>query len=938
MPFFDLFLFLFFVTSQVLGQSNSAYCIGDNFDVIHSVFPENESIPVTSSDRIEFLRGILQKARHDHGLKFFGDIVIPQVGMDSALVRSNPDACYSLHACPYLRPAFVLDIGIRTFFEPRAGQLTSEGAVDALVEEFRTTTYQELRLWEYYALNVDRELARLDDVTNDVITPFPLPQNFSDIAAKIVQTAVVDAAWPRWPKAVRPDVAAAFRGDRDGYMRALNDANVQLYAEYDRDTAAVMEHLRGGLKYEFLAAGGTHAVPRYFCLIAPQRAEDVDVLDNNALSSAVAIANHGWVMNGAADFDYAGPASKAYLRREVIPWCDTAKLRYGACRADNPTLWDYMARYVRLMAGLVDGFRLDNCHSIPIPILRYLLAHARSVNPRLLVFAELFSSMEHKLEYVAACGIDALVREIGKDASSFDEYARTLTETSGEWYSAVLAAPEQFPIPESVAADTRAYVPADAPVIDWAYDQTHDNRPLAELRGPRDVSALAAALAMCKTPVGSMRGVDELYPREVNVVHERRRFYPYDSDEELPGIMRARTVYNKLHADLAKKGYTGVSVERFPGNGGVVPALIITRTNPNTLDKVVLIALSALHDNYNNNSNNDSIINGTTLDISGSFEKILFYSAMTYVNVIEGEKGFPINTPYLKGISCTVDLVESPAPAAIASHVSVSGSEDTTSLLFRDFTPGSVLCIKLTAGHRTKAAWARGAELSSQSVASRALEGVGLCDMNALLYRCPSEERDERPGDVYGVPGYGDLVFHGLQGWMDALAAALVPPVVSAGHPVVRNIADGLWAAENMRARIEGVPALRPLAKGFLTELHKSLAELPAHSTLRFRVFADAVAALYNAAVGKCFAVMSPFVRSGSPFVRTLALGSVMFYGRFEKAPLVCPDLLPPAIAQDFVPSLAAGFDHFCVGYMRSWGRDTTIALPGLLFTTGRFE
>lgn len=246
-----------------------------------------------------------------------------------------------------------------------------------------------------------------------------------------------------------------------------------------------------------------------------------------------------------------------------------------------------------------------------------------------------------------------------------------------------------------------------------------------------------------------------------------------------------------------------------------------------------------------------------------------------------------------------------------------------TVLEFRALAPGTVVAVRVSPRAPHAAALAALAPPRHAPDLAPALADLHLADFNTLLYCCDAEERERGAGGVYDVPGHGPLVYAGLQGVVSLLD--VVGPGDDLGHPLCDNLRAGDWLIEYQWRRLEAEPRLAAVCARYREAL-RPLTELP-----RFLVpayFERTVRALYAAVVRGALARLSPWARGGR-VVRELALCGVQLCAAVRSAPL-------PAVRDQ--ASLSAGLPHFAVGYMRCWGRDTFIALRGLLLLTGRYQ
>ncbi|XP_050313135.1 glycogen debranching enzyme isoform X2 [Anthonomus grandis grandis] len=960
-----------FTPIQQLGVSKSCYSLSEQLKLNPS-FSTGEAKQATFED----VEKLISKMRKEWKVLSVCDIVLNHTANESEWIKEHPEATYNCLNCPYLRPAYLLDAAFHHFsmdikkgyYEDRGipAEISTEEHLNAFRYHFKTAVLEPLRLQELFIADVNKILEQFltlarktPPVTNNERDHLPDIQLIQDPEFKRLMSKIdLNSALKKY-NTYRSDCfdeesrVKRCTEDLKSKLDSLNDA---LIKELQGDLDAAVENVIAGIRYFRVQPDGPKireittknpVVYRYFTDHgSPQSLKEAEETMYSEDSKFI-MAHNGWVMNSDPLKNFADAGTKTYIRRDLIAWGDSVKLRFGDKPEDSPYLWNHMRKYVEQTVKIFDGVRLDNCHSTPIPVAEYLLDCARKVRPDLFVVAELFTNSDLTDNiFVNRLGITSLIRE-AMSAWDSHEQGRLVYRYGG------------VPVGSFEQPRFRLLTPMVAHAL--FLDLTHDNPSPVEKRSVFDLLPSTALVNMACCASGSNRGYDELVPHHIHVVDETRQYTEWSEDESQVignvryvndrfGIIAAKRALNNLHFKLGSEGFNQVYVDQMDAD-----IVAVTRHNPKSHVSYILVAFTAFgHPDVHAGNYQRSV---KPLRVEGVLQEIVLEASLSHVDVETGGSKYTKFGNFVKDSKWINGLSE--YRVSLKQHIAIdqsdfleeanSGSPNILQLNFKNFKPGSVVVIKVSLHKEAQESVSKLRTLintisvKKDRELSQIISKMNLCDLNRALYRCDQEERDDGL-DVYNIPNFGPVVYCGLQGFNSILAN--IRSNNDLGHPFCGNLRDGNWMIDYIWKRLKVDQGTKELGQ-WIEENTKPFRGIPRYLIpCYFDLVFDAI---HTHLLRQSWDLMSDFSKNGSAFVRQLSLGSLQFGGYVKSAnlPTLSPNLAPPkprtrkndkGESVQACVTLSAGLPHFSVGYMRNWGRDTFIAMRGLFLLTGRFE
>ena len=532
---------------QTLGGSQSLYCLKEAIHLNPELFPGN-----SNQERLESLGSTLKQLETE-GIGCIIDIVLNHCAYDSEFVEQHPEATYNLENCPYLASAYCLDKALQQFSQQIAqrnirslqnkNKIETEKDLGTIIQILKQEVLPPLLLHQYYQIEVSSVLKKLEQ--NEVAEEIS-SKAASDLKGKGLEYFIRTYCLLKEGEgklSVELNTGFVWSAckilgfSRENALKEVRKVlpliNAYLLSRFEKHLVEILSNIEGDIRYHKLElcnpeiTASNPLVCRYF----------------QELRNGHAVLYNGFIMgNKEVLKDFAGKEGWHYFRRGVVIWCDNIKLRYGNSYEESPALWDRMGEYVRLMATLFKGLRLDNAHGTPLEVSQYMLREARKANPNLFVMAELFTS-DSRLDayFVKVLGITGLVREAVNARTPKQQGAQVYEYGNGETGS--LGKLEEHALQNlSLLCFSRLERLKARAVPAIYYDCTHDNPTPSESRKPHDALPSAALVAMTNCTVASSRGYDEFIVKQVSVVNEHRIYARYPAPGKGVETVSARDV------------------------------------------------------------------------------------------------------------------------------------------------------------------------------------------------------------------------------------------------------------------------------------------------------------------------------------------------------------------------------------------------------------
>uniref|UniRef100_A0A7N6FJH7 Glycogen debranching enzyme n=1 Tax=Anabas testudineus TaxID=64144 RepID=A0A7N6FJH7_ANATE len=952
-----------FTPLQTLGESRSCYSLADQLAVNPDFIPEGQSYSWVD------VGALVEKLRKEWNMLCITDVVYNHTAANSVWIREHPECGYNLVNSPHLRPAWVLDRALwhlttrvaegRYKAKGLPADITNDSHLNAIRTVLRQDLFPEIKLWEFYQVKVESAVEQFRILLQNGSKP-----DHSKTGGKPGLKIVQDPQFHRYGNTVDMDSALETFVPHSslpqhieeccGWLRQkLSDLNKEQLHIIQQHQEQAANCIVGNVVYERLADHGPKLGPvnrknplvtRYFTFPYQDMTleQELQLLDQPDKSCHF-LAHNGWVMGDDPLRNFAEPGSNVYLRRELICWGDSVKLRYGNGPEDCPYLWAHMQKYTEITAKYFHGVRLDNCHSTPLHVAEAMLDAARAVRPNLYVIAELFTGSELiDNVFVNRLGISSLIREAMSAGDSHEE-GRLVYRYGGE------------PVGAFVQPSLRPLMPSIAHAM--FLDVTHDNECPIQLRSALDSLPSSAIVSMACCATGSTRGYDELVPHQISVVKEER-FYPKwnpaapaTSASEVgfhTGIIAGKLALNKLHQELAAQGFIQVYVDQVDAD-----IVAITRHCPSTHQSVVAVCRTAFKDPKTHQYDT----NVPPMFIPGKIEEVILEARTVdrHAGTYKKDDGYINGMPeYTVEIKEHIPLQDSTVVKQ-AGVTSKGRSEFVQEITFQKLTPGSVIAFRVSLDPKAQKLvgvlrhylsqfspkYRRGSTADEnppevlQKPLAQLMSKLTLADLNVLLFRCDSEEQEDG-GGCYNIPGWETLKYAGLQGLMSVLAD--IRPNNDLGHPVCANLRQGDWLIDFVSNRL--VNREGPLAQvgQWLGAMFNYMKHIPRYL---IPCYFDAIlVSTYTTALDAAYKLMS----------RYLSFEKVSSLFKTQRNVLsLCPvsSRTAPALSVTWrwrmfpivsIQSQArrSSLPHFSSGIFRCWGRDTFIALRGLMLLTGR--